>query len=136
MKIKIKYRLKIILLVSYMIFIYLFSEYKFPIKEPGVGGPSFDIFPLLHICEFGLLSLLLVFTFYGKINVYILLWISFSYGIFDELHQYFVPYRWFDYKDILYNMIGATMGMVGFFVLILVYSYFFVFPKIKWGRVN
>ena len=134
-KSKIKYILKITLLISYMVFIYLFSEYKFPIKIPGEGDkPSFDIFPLLHMCEFGLLSLLLMLTFYDKFNFNILLSISILYGIFDEIHQYFVPYRWFDYKDILCNVIGSISGIIGFMILILIYNYFFVFPKIKWGR--
>ena len=67
MKSKTNYKLKIGLVIAYMIFIYLFSEYKFPTKILGESGePSFNIFPLLHICEYGLLSLLLMLTFYDK----------------------------------------------------------------------
>ena len=131
MKTKIKFKLKIIVIISYMIFIYLFSEYKFPVSSGEGGSKSFDIFPYLHMGEFGLLSLLLMFAFYGKINIRVILGVSILYGFFDEVHQFFVPYRYFDFKDILCNMIGSGLGIAGFFILVIIYNYFFVFPKIK-----
>lgn len=128
-------KLKLVLVVSYIIIIYFISEYKFPVSEAEGDIPAFDIlFPLLHICEFGLLSVLLMFVFYDKLNIHIILFISILYGIFDEIHQYFVPYRVFDFKDIIYNSIGSVLGIIGFFVLLLMYNYFFVFPKMRWGN--
>lgn len=131
---KMKYKLKIIIVVVYMIFIYVFSEYKFPVPIEEDTSPKISLLlPFLHVCEFGLLSLLLMFAFYEKINIGILLSISILYGILDEIHQYFIPHRWFDYKDILCDGIGSILGIIGFFVLLLIYNYFFVFPKIRWG---
>ena len=132
---KTKYRLKIILVVSYMVFIYLFSEYKFPTPPSSGDDPVVDLlFPILHMGEFALLSMLLMFAFYDKINTGIILSISILYGISDEIHQYFVPYRWFGYEDILYDVIGSILGIIGYFVLIL--SYFFVFSKIRWNNID
>jgi len=131
---KIRYKLKITLVMSYMAFIYLISEYKFPERISVGDMPTFSIFPFLHVCEFGLLGLLLMFVFYDKFNVGVLLCVSILYGLFDEIHQYFVPYRVFDYMDILYNSVGSILGIIGFFVLLLVYNYFFVFSKIRWNN--
>jgi len=33
------------------------------------------------------------------------------YGISDEIHQYFVPYRHFAYFDILADMLGSLFGV-------------------------
>ena len=130
MKLKTKYKLKIIIVIGYMIFIYFFSEFKFP--DPSSGDPSLpkiSILPFLHMGEFGLLSMLLMYAFYDKINTYILLAVSVLYGIFDEIHQYFVPYRWFDYEDIICDVIGSFLGILGFFILLIVYT--FIFLQIK-----
>jgi VanZ family protein len=124
MKSQIKYRLKIIIVISYAVFIWFFSEYKFPDPSGGTSGSSFSIFPFLHMGEFGLLIMLLMFAFYKKINTIILLSISVLYGFIDEIHQYFIPYRWFDANDILCDTIGSFLGLIGFFILLLIYNYF------------
>lgn len=132
MEAKIKYRLKIILVISYMIFIYLFSEYKFPIPTGEGGIATFDPFPFYHVCEFGILSLLLMFAFYDKDCIEFIFSISILYGVFDEFHQYFIPYRYFDISDIFHNIVGSTLGIIGYFVLLFIYKYFRYLIKIKW----
>ncbi|MBC62929.1 MAG: hypothetical protein CL746_01170 [Chloroflexi bacterium] len=47
-----------------------------------------------------------------KILYYFLLIIFYS--IFDEVHQYFVPGRFFEIIDILFNIIGATTLVIIF----------------------
>jgi VanZ family protein len=129
---KTKYKLKILIVIGYMVFIYLFSEYKFP--DPTEGEPSiatFSIFPFLHMGEFGLLTVLLMWIFYPKTKIVYLWLISILYGISDEIHQYFVPYRWFDLKDIMYDVMGASLGVLGFFILLFIYYYVFIIPKIR-----
>jgi VanZ family protein len=37
--------------------------------------------------------------------------LSFLYGISDEIHQHFVPYRDADLVDVLADMLGAVMGV-------------------------
>jgi len=37
--------------------------------------------------------------------------LSSLYGISDEIHQYFVPYRDADFMDVLADMLGGIMGV-------------------------
>jgi len=34
-----------------------------------------------------------------------------AYGIFDEVHQYFIPGRYFDWIDLLANFVGIILGV-------------------------
>lgn len=105
-----------------MVFIYLFSHYRFP--DPAGGDPSikkFSILPFLHMGEFGLLTVILMWAFYPQVKSYYLAIISIIYGITDEIHQYFIPYRWFDYKDIMYDSIGAITGIIVYFVFFIMF---------------
>ncbi len=34
-----------------------------------------------------------------------------SYGVFDEVHQYFVPGRYLSLTDIYLNLLGVLVGM-------------------------
>jgi len=70
-----------------------------------------------------------MWTFYPRIKWYFLSLISIGYGILDEIHQYFIPYRWFDYKDIIYDVIGAILGVIVFFILVIIYIY--IYSKIN-----
>ena len=136
MEVKIKYRLKIILVIFYMIFIYLFSEYKFPIPtgEGGTGG--LNLFPFYHVCEFAILSLLLMFAFYDKNCIEFIISISVLYGIFDEFHQYFVPHRYFDIIDVFHDIVGSILGIVGFYMLLLIYYYLKFNRYLKIGYID
>lgn len=42
----------------------------------------------------------------------LILFIAIAYGIFDEIHQYFVPTRVMDIMDILADTLGAIFGIL------------------------
>ena len=131
MKIKMYYRnLKKIPVVILTIIIFILSSRTQPI--PPAGEYYIDYFYVfLHMGEFGLFAMLLMLGFYPKIKLHYLIGISLLYGVLDEVHQYFVPTRWCDIVDVISNSIGSILGIIGFFVLIMVYNYFFIFPKIR-----
>jgi VanZ family protein len=41
--------------------------------------------------------------------------LSSLYGISDEIHQYFVPYRTADYRDVLADIFGSIVGAYIFY---------------------
>lgn len=43
-------------------------------------------------------------------NVYSVIILT-SYGIFDEVHQYFIPGRFFDWLDLFSNFVGIILGV-------------------------
>ena len=119
---------KMIPVIIFAIIIFILSSLQFK-KIPGIPGvPKFSWNPYLHIGEFGLFSILLMFGFFPKIKPYILGIISIIYGILDEIHQLFVPTRFFDIQDILYDIIGAIFGI--FLYLIILYLILYL-KKIK-----
>jgi len=54
---------------------------------------------------------------------------STGYGISDEFHQYFVPYRSADLMDVLADMVGSCIGVMAYF---LIMERFDIFPKNSW----
>lgn len=50
---------------------------------------------------------LLLKKYWNQYSVIILL----IYGIFDEVHQYFIPGRFFDWLDLLANFSGIVLGV-------------------------
>lgn len=67
---------------------------------------------LAHLFEFGLLYLLLIVAFlsFKRLNhgvEFIAVLISFSYGIVDEIHQSFVPFRSLSFVDLVKDAIGV-----------------------------
>ena len=44
--------------------------------------------------------------------------LSTLYGLSDEVHQYFVPFRRAEWGDVLADMLGGSMGSLAYFVLI------------------
>jgi len=71
---------------------------------------SFLVFKLLHIIEYGILFLLWFFALdnkpYRKRKAIIF---SFTYGVFDELHQTFVPTREGTVRDVLIDLLGVLI---------------------------
>jgi VanZ family protein len=69
----------------------------------------------LHLVEFGILYTLLflaALTFHGvspKLNLVIIL-VSSLYGVIDEFHQYFVPYRSSTVIDVVKDVIGVLVA--------------------------
>jgi polysaccharide biosynthesis protein VpsQ len=67
---------------------------------------------LAHLFEFGLLYLFLVMAFliFGKLSYkkeVLAAVLAMSYGLVDELHQYYIPFRSFSIVDLLKNCIGV-----------------------------
>ena len=67
---------------------------------------------LAHLFEFGLLYLFIVMAFlvFGKLSYkkeLLAFVIALGYGLVDELHQYFIPFRSFSLVDLLKNGIGV-----------------------------
>ncbi|WP_226645621.1 VanZ family protein [Mesobacillus subterraneus] len=112
----------ILLTISYMAFIWIQSSYFDP--ESLVGFTSFlSHYVLLtigaglefaHLFQFGILYLCIVIVFlsYGRLRK----WqevtaavIALSYGIADELHQLYVPFRSFSIGDLFKDIIGIVV---------------------------
>ena len=68
----------------------------------------------LHLAEYTILGFLL---FNAKKNFNFSFLVSSLYGLSDEVHQYFVPYRTFSLFDLLADMIGSLFGIVIFLYL-------------------
>lgn len=75
---------------------------------------------VLHIGEFGLFSILLLLGFWPKFKLYFLVIVSMLYGYLDEVHQYFVPTRYYDIVDIVCNFIGVILGVIIYFSLVFI----------------
>jgi len=61
--------------------------------------------------------------FYGlfpKVKSAYLIAFSVLYAFLDEFHQYFVPYRYFDFYDIVFDTLGIILGYFAFILLGLV----------------
>lgn len=103
----------------YCLLIFLQSSYPSPQIVPAV--PHMDKF--LHFVVYGILGILF-FRAYStlriKNNINILIIISILssglYGISDELHQYFVPYREAELMDALANLLGSIGGVTVYFL--------------------
>jgi len=103
----------------YCLLIFLQSSYPSPEAVPAV--PYMDKF--LHFVGYAILGILF-FRAYStlriKNNVSLLIIISILsstlYGISDELHQYFVPYRDAEAMDALADLLGSIGGVTVYYV--------------------
>ena len=84
---------------------------------PGTTYPTlfFSADKLLHLGEYGILGYLLAralgyYHFKKKALFITAVSICFIYGVSDELHQFFVPYRCPSVIDILADGIGSSLG--------------------------
>lgn len=99
--------------------IFYFSSLSNPLPiPPSDGPPSFlDINSLLHVAEYSVFVFFVAFGCFPKIkNRYIYL-IGVIYAISDEIHQFFVPNRYFDIYDIIVDMIGVILGFLTYILL-------------------
>ena len=121
-----KYRTTIIISppIGLMIAIFLFSS--IPGRSTGSGlaflaGIEPKLQNLLHIPLFGLLQVLWLraLTKLGRSgwhHILVCMSISLLYGLFDELHQMFVPGRYASLMDVFFNFIGVFLGTLIFMV--------------------
>ena len=96
------------------IIIFYFSSLSNPYPTPPPGQIAVFLNPLMHICEFGLLTFLIFFGFFSKVKPIYLLTFSFFYAFLDEVHQFLVPYRYFDVYDIIIDSVGIVLGFISF----------------------
>jgi VanZ family protein len=100
-------------ILLYCLLIFVQSSYPSPKIEPKL--PQFD--KVLHFTAYALLGALFLRAFYTtRINHHLklifMLSVLFSglYGISDEIHQSFVPYRNADVMDALADILGSAFG--------------------------
>jgi VanZ family protein len=88
--------------------------------------PSYEHLPdfrfsdkFLHFSAYAVLGILFFRAFQTlriKTNIRILILLSIVsaslYGVSDEIHQYFVPFRNADIMDVLANILGAACGVI------------------------
>ena len=95
--------------------IFYFSSLSNPLPAAPPGPPSLiDINILLHLCEFAGLSFFVAYGYFSKFSVKYTVLITVIYAILDEIHQYFVPNRYFDLFDIFMDIIGVALGFIVF----------------------
>lgn len=109
--------LRIIPALVVAIIIFPFSSLSNPYALPPSKSMPLNLNSVLHICEFGLLTLLIFFGFFPYVKSYLLLLFSFSYAFLDEVHQYFVPFRYFDILDFFLDAVGVIGGFISYFLL-------------------
>ena len=109
-------------LILYCLFIYIQSDHPSPEQIP--------IFPyvdkVLHAAAYGILGILFYRAYQTlklKDNIKILMFLSVVsaslYGISDEIHQSFVPFREAEVADVIADMIGALSGVCLYQLLIV-----------------
>ena len=108
-----------ILLVVYSIVIFIFSSQP----EVGVEQYFYGQDKVMHFFTYGIHAFLCLVALSDKIlllklfHYFLTLAFSVSYGIFNEIYQYFIPKREFSFGDILANSLGIIT------LLILVYIF-------------
>ncbi|MEJ2658976.1 MAG: VanZ family protein [Desulfobacterales bacterium] len=106
-------------ILLYCLLIFVQSSYPSPKIEPNL--PYID--KVLHFMGYALLGALFLRAFYTtRIKHHLILIFALSvllsglYGISDEIHQSFVPYRDADTMDALADILGSAFG-AGVFLL-------------------
>lgn len=91
---------------------FIYSGLIFILSSIPVKIPYYFFDPrklTLHFIEYFILGTLSFFAIRKK-NISIAFPIT--YGITDEIHQYFVPGRFFDFYDMLVDSIGSVAGVM------------------------
>jgi VanZ family protein len=106
----------------YCLLIYIQSSYPSPERVPQF--PYID--KLFHLAAYALLGVLFyrAYRTHIKNNLKLVMLLSIAssslYGITDELHQHYVPYRNADLMDVLADVLGSILA---------VYAYRFIMDK-------
>jgi VanZ family protein len=109
-------------LILYCLFIYIQSDHPSPEQIP--------IFPyvdkVLHVTAYGIMGILFYRAYQTlrlKDNIKMLMLLSVVsaslYGISDEIHQSFVPFRQAEVADVIADTIGAFSGVYLYQLLIV-----------------
>ena len=109
-----------ILLVVYSIVIFIFSSRP----EIGVEQLFYGQDKVIHFLTYGIHAFLCLLALSDKIlllklfHYFLTLAFSVSYGIFNEIYQYFIPEREFSFGDILAN----SLGIITFLVMVYIFQ--------------
>ncbi len=105
-------------LIVYCLAIYIQSARPSPERIPDVQ--FFD--KILHFAAYGLLGILFFRAYktlplknYKNLLIFISIGSATLYGISDEIHQYFVPFRQADIMDAIANSIGSICGVYTYY---------------------
>lgn len=110
-------------ITKYLIPIFLWGWFIYYLSDQPSLKSSFDpiwdlvLRKMAHMAEFGVLAFLIfrLFNFYGlgkkKIWFFVIVF-SFSYAVYDEVHQSFVQGRYGSVRDMLIDFNGAILGMI------------------------
>jgi VanZ family protein len=108
------------LLIVYSIVIFIFSSRP----EVGVEQYFYGQDKVMHFVIYGIHTLLCLLILCEKIlflkfmQYFLALIFSVSYGIFNEIYQYFIPEREFSLGDILAN----SLGIITFLILVYIFQ--------------
>lgn len=122
-------------LFIYCALIFIQSSYPGLKQIPQI--PFMDKY--LHFIGYAILGILffrayMTLKFRDRLLLVSLLSIGSStlYGISDEIHQYYVPYRNADVMDAVANFAGSCMGV--FFYYLLIKRYEAIFSRFSWNN--
>ncbi len=108
-----------ILLIVYSVVIFIFSSQP----EVGVEQYFYGQDKVIHFLTYGIYAFLCLVALSDKIlplklfHYFLALAFSVSYGIFNEVYQYFIPEREFSLADILAN----SLGVITFLILVYIF---------------
>jgi len=109
-----------ILLIVYSVVIFIFSSRPEVEVEQYFYGQD----KVMHFVIYGIYTFLCLLTLCDRIpslksiQYFLALILSFSYGIFNEIYQYFIPEREFSFGDILAN----SLGIITFLILVYIFQ--------------
>ena len=108
------------LLIVYSVLIFIFSSRP----EVGVEQYFYGQDKVMHFVIYGVHAFLCMAALSDKIlllklfHYFLALSLSVSYGIFNEIYQYFIPEREFSLGDILAN----SLGVITFLILVYIFQ--------------
>jgi VanZ family protein len=116
---ELKDYIKLIPAIMFASLIFYLSSLPSPVPpEAAEAVKVFDINTLLHIAEYAVLTFLIAFGLFSKIKNYNIIIIGILYAASDEIHQHFVPTRYFDLLDVVADGIGVVIGLIGYIILL------------------
>ncbi len=118
---KLSEYLSALVLLCYMGLIFYLSS--IPGTEITINTPDY----ILHGLAFGglgfLFMIFLLHHFKTSQSIFFSLLFTFLFALSDEAHQYFVPFRTPDWRDIFADLVGAMLSTIGLVILIWSFSY-------------
>jgi len=109
-----------IMLIIYSVVIFIFSSRP----EVRVEQLFYGQDKVIHFLTYGIHAFLCLVALSDKIlllklfHYFLTLAFSVSYGIFNEIYQYFIPEREFSFGDILAN----SLGIITFLILVYIFQ--------------